>query len=42
MVRTNESIGDWLVKQLKGAMAKKLDAPIDIWLYALSKASESR
>ena len=34
IVRTNESIGDWLVKQLKGVMVKKLDASLDVWLYA--------
>ncbi|WP_157960426.1 SRPBCC family protein [Marinimicrobium alkaliphilum] len=42
MVRTNESMDGWLVKLLKGIMARKLNESLDVWLDALKKASESR
>ncbi|WP_158236037.1 SRPBCC family protein [Hydrogenovibrio sp. SC-1] len=42
MVRTFESMDGWLVKLLKGMMAKKLHESLDVWLNALKRASEAQ
>lgn len=40
LVRTRESMEGWLVKMLKGMLARKLNESLDTWLTALQREAE--